>query len=161
MEPNSPLRHTKHVFRVGLLLFVAIVGLILGRSLFVPDTFGQHGFYRGANVAEQMDYTPRHGGHASCQVCHEEEAEEHADGGHRTVACESCHAPLILHARDGEKIADMPVRRSEELCLLCHQQLKARRADFPQIQPRQHLEENDGTPGPESCFECHEPHSPL
>jgi hypothetical protein len=161
MEPNSPLRHTKHVFRVGLLLFAAIVALILGRSFFVPDTFGQYGAYRGANVDEQAAHEVRHGGRESCEPCHADEFEEQAEGGHGTVTCEVCHAPGYLHARDDEKIADMPIQRSADLCLLCHQQLKARPQGQPQVQPRQHLEENDGEPGPESCFECHEAHSPL
>ena len=161
MEPDSPLRHTKHIFRVGLLFLVVLVTLLLGRSLFVPDTWGQYGWYRAASVVEYTNQLARHGGSESCRECHEDEFNTLTEAGHRSLACELCHAPLITHAVDGDKTADMPIQTTNELCTRCHQALMARPASFPQVQLRQHVEENDGEYSPVVCFDCHEPHSPL
>jgi hypothetical protein len=151
----------KHVVRAGLLLCFGVVALVLGRSLFLPESWAQFGSYRGANVAEQRDHPVRHGGNESCRACHEEESDTLAEAGHESLACESCHAPLAVHARGDETIGEMPVRRSSELCNRCHQALDARPAQFPQINPKQHVEENGEQLSATVCFECHEAHSPL
>lgn len=161
MEPASPLRHAKHIFRVFLLLIVALVVLILGRDFLVPPTFGEYGHYRAANVAEQRALAPRHGGDRACLPCHREQYSTHESGVHATVRCELCHAPVAVHAKDGEKIADMPIRKTADLCILCHQRLEARPSAQAQIQPKAHVLEQGSEPGPESCFDCHDPHSPL
>ena len=161
MRPDSPLAHAKHIFRVGLLLIVGAVALVLGRSLFVPETWGQYGHYRGGAVLDHKAPIPRHGGNESCAACHEDEFEEVMEAGHASLACESCHAPLSVHAANDEKWADMPIRRNADLCLLCHERLDGRPADHPQINRRQHVEEEGGEMGPESCFDCHEVHAPI
>jgi len=161
VRPDSPLAHAKHVFRVFLLLIAGVIALVLGRSLFVPDTWGQFGAYRAAALEQHQIKAPRHGGNAACMECHDDEPEELAAGVHHSLACEGCHAPLSVHVTDGEWVSEMPIRRSAELCLGCHEQLEARPATHPQINPGQHLEEQGGEAGPESCFECHEAHSPL
>ena len=112
MRPEGPLQHSKHIVRVGLLLVIGVVALVLGRSLFVPDTWGQFGSYRGANVAEQMVKPVHHGGNESCEMCHSDEYEEVAGGVHASLACEACHAPLSMHIVDDDKVGDMPIRRS-------------------------------------------------
>jgi hypothetical protein len=149
------------VFRVFLALIAGVVALVLGRALFVPDTWGQYGPYRAAALEQQHGKDPRHGGNAACAECHEDPLAEIADGAHASLACEGCHAPLSVHVADGEPVAEMPVRRSAALCLQCHERLEARPAAHPQINPAQHLEEQEGEAGPESCFDCHEAHSPL
>lgn len=162
MRPDSPLRHAKHIVRVALLLLIAVVVLTLGRSFFVPDSWGQYGPYRASNVAEQMAHPPRHGGNAACAGCHDAEAAELAGGGHSTLACESCHAPLAVHATTDDVIAEMPIHKDKELCLTCHRRLDARPASHPQIRERDHLKDQeveDATP--DVCFDCHSPHSPM
>jgi hypothetical protein len=161
MQPDSPLAHTKHIFRVLFLLVIGIVVLVLGRSLFLPDTWGEYGFYRGASAEEYSNLPVMHHGNASCRPCHEENVQTLADGVHHNLRCELCHAPLTTHVTGEEVTAEMPVRKSADLCLLCHRKLEARPADFPQIQARQHVEENGGEYGPEACFDCHDPHSPF
>ena len=52
MNPESPLTHTKHVFRAAILLLAVLVAMVLGRSLFVPKTWGEFGRYRGAAVTD-------------------------------------------------------------------------------------------------------------
>jgi hypothetical protein len=122
MNPESPLTHAKHVFRAAILLLVVLIAMVLGRSLFVPETWGDFGPYRGAAVAEHRDKPIRHGGNDSCGMCHDVEYADHAAGVHATVQCELCHGPVALHAdlEEGEMLAEMPVRRSRELCELCH-----------------------------------------
>ena len=160
MRPDSPLRHAKHIVRAGMLLVAGVLLLVLGRSLFVPDTWGQFGEYRGSNVAEQMAVPVRHGDNFACAECHADESETLADSGHSSLACEACHAPMALHATDGAKIGDMPVRKDQKLCLDCHLHLDARPSGHPQIHPKKHVEEQGGEPG-DSCWECHEAHEPI
>jgi formate-dependent nitrite reductase cytochrome c552 subunit len=161
MRPDSPLRHAKHALRAFIALVVALVAIVLGRSAFVPVSWGQYGSYRAANVPQQMALSPMHGGNASCTTCHDTEPAALAAGPHATLSCESCHAPLAAHVQDDEKIADMPKRKSAELCLQCHSQLDARPSTHPQIVARQHLDEMGVEFTEESCFDCHSPHAPI
>lgn len=62
MESDRPLRHARHIFRVGLLLLVVVVVLILGGGFFVPDSWGEYGWYRGEAVEEHRSHTVLHGG---------------------------------------------------------------------------------------------------
>lgn len=161
MNPESPLRHTKHIFRAFLLLIVGVVCLVLGRDFLVPPTFGQYGRFRAANVDQQRSLLVRHGGDQSCQPCHATQFDTHAAGPHMNVRCELCHAPVSTHVVDGKKIANMTVRKNADLCISCHEHLEARPATHPQIQPKQHVVEQGSEPSPESCFDCHDPHTPL
>lgn len=163
MNPESPLAHSKHVFRAAILLIVVVVAMVLGRSLFVPETWGEFGQYRGAAVAEHRDKPMRHGGNDTCAMCHDEEAAEVASGVHASVQCELCHGPVVLHAdiEEGAVLAEMPIRRNRELCELCHRKLDARPADFPQVDVREHVTENGGELTADACFACHDPHSPF
>lgn len=163
MNPESPLLHAKHVFRAAILLLAVLIAMVLGRSLFVPDTWGEFGPYRGAAVAEFRDKPVRHGGDDACGVCHDEEFAEHAAGVHAQVRCELCHGPVALHAdlEEGEVLAEMPIHRSDELCELCHRRLEARPAAFPQIDVREHVVSNGGELTANACFDCHDPHSPI
>jgi hypothetical protein len=163
MNPESPLTHSKHVFRAAILLIAVVVTLLLSRSIFVPETWGEYGWYRGAAVDDHRAKPVRHLGDDSCSPCHDTEYAEHAAGVHAPVRCELCHGPATLHVdfEEGEIIAEMPIRRNRELCELCHSRLAARAEGFPQIDVREHLAENGGELSPDACFECHDPHSPY
>lgn len=161
MDGDNPLRHTKHIFRVLLLLAAVMVLLTLGRSFFVPESWARYGWYRGDNVAEQRAKPVRHGGDDACAECHDGESAAHAGGKHAQVRCEVCHAPVAVHVTDGDRTAEMPKDPSVELCGRCHRRLDARPASFPQVQPRQHVEEQGGTFAGQVCVECHPPHAPL
>ena len=161
MESDSTLRHTKHIFRVAILLFFVVVALVLGRGLFVPDSWGEYGWYRGDSVNDHRARPVRHGGDAACAPCHEEQLDLRNAGSHATVRCELCHAPVVEHVVDGEVVAEMPIAPSLELCSRCHRQLNARPADFPQVNVRQHVEEMESEFGDNVCIECHDPHSPA
>lgn len=158
------MEHTRHIRRAVLLLLLLGGGAILARHFLIPPSFGEMGFYRYDSVFEFIAKEPRHGAPGACAECHPEVAEAKALGGHAAVACEVCHAPLATHVTMGEKTADMAIDRSWTLCAYCHQRLRARPADFVQIDLHEHL---DLAPGssipPQACLECHDTegiHSP-
>lgn len=161
MQPDRSLRHTKHVFRVGFLLLFVLVVLVLGRGAFVPDSWGEYGRYRGDSPQAHRDRPVRHGGDSSCSPCHEEKAEARNAGVHVGVRCELCHAPVSTHITEGEVTNEMAIAASFELCSRCHRELNARPTGFPQVKPRQHIEEYGGELGENACTECHDPHSPI
>jgi hypothetical protein len=152
------MEHARHVFRVVLVLVVALAAILLGRGSLVPRSFGLYGPYRFDNVAEQMSVrTPRHGGAESCTACHKPRHDEHAAGAHQRVSCEVCHAPLASHVRAGAKVAAMPVDRSFTLCARCHRRIAGRPAAFKQVDLEQHVPAKlEGG----VCLDCHNPHSP-
>jgi hypothetical protein len=152
------MEHARHVFRVLLVLVVATVGVVLGRSVLVPRSYGLHGPYRFDNVAEQASARPPlHGGARSCTACHAERAKAHAAGAHAKVSCEVCHAAVGRHAREGARIAAMKIDRSHAACARCHRKIDGRPAAFPQVVLDQHVK--GGARG-DVCLECHDPHSP-
>lgn len=161
MDPDSPFRHAKHIVRAALSLLVLLVALVIVRAAAVPPSFGRFGHYRGDSVAEYRALEPRHGGREACGTCHEEQLAAVTGSVHAPLQCEICHAPLADHVRDGSKTADMPVPETTERCLQCHRSLAARPASFPQIDPRQHVLDEGGEPGPRACFDCHDAHQPL
>jgi len=154
------LEHARHVLRVTFVLVVVVSGILIGRSLLMPKSYGQYGAYRYDNVAEQMNiHEPRHGGAESCKACHEAKYAQREEGEvHMVVQCEVCHAPLAAHVRDGKKFADMHVERSWTLCARCHRKLEGRPQTIKQITfDEKHLKNNklEGN----VCRRCHEPHS--
>lgn len=158
------MEHSKHIWRGAILLVVLLGFIVLGRHFLVPASFGEMGFYRGDALYEFMDKEPEHGGSRSCAECHDDVAAAKESGRHAAVQCEVCHAPLATHVRDGDKIGDMAVNRSWQLCAYCHRALKGRPAGIAQIDPHEHLELAAGDPIPEhACLECHDQdaiHSP-
>lgn len=64
---------------------------------------------------------------------------------------------LKIHGLD--KLADMPIDRSQRTCTICHEYLPSRPKDFPQQVVAQHLEEA-GMEEDTLCVECHDPHVP-
>ena len=156
--------HTKHIWRAVFLLFLVGGSAILLRHFLIPPTFGEMGFYRYDSVFEFTAKEPRHGSPEACAECHQDMAAAKAQGGHAAVACEVCHAPLATHVTAGEKTADMVIDRSYTLCAYCHQKLRARPADFVQIDLHEHLDLPQGSRiPPQACLECHDTegiHSP-
>ena len=152
------MEHARHVFRALVVLAVAVVVLVVGRSFLVPRSYGMYGAYRYDNVAEQASIRqPLHGGARSCAACHAERLEAVSKGAHRPVSCEVCHAPVGLHVKDGALVAPMAIDRSPAACARCHRKIDGRPPGFKQVVLDQHLP--DGIP-PGGCLECHDPHSP-
>ncbi len=152
------MEHSRHVFRVALVVMVAIGAILIGRGFLVPRSYGLFGPYRADNVAEQMKARPpAHQGAASCTPCHEPKATAHAAGGHKTVSCEVCHAPLLRHVAEGKVTGKMPIERAFALCARCHRRTQGRPEKFPQVVLEQHVTTKlEGA----VCLECHDAHSP-
>ncbi len=154
------MEHAKHIIRAVLVLVLVAVLFVLVRHALIPESFGAYGHYRYDSVAEYASLEAIHGAPNACNDCHDEQSEEKAAGKHATVSCEVCHAPLIAHVKDEAKAADMPVRRSTKLCGWCHEQLVARRGDFPQVHMTDHVTEKGGDLTEDACLECHDAHNP-
>lgn len=152
------MEHARHVFRVLLVLILGVTGVILGRALLVPKSYGIYGPYRADNVVEQAKIrAPRHAGPESCAGCHAKQSQARAAGKHKGVSCEVCHAPLSVHVSGGAVKGKMPVDRSYQLCARCHRKIAGRPEKFPQVVLDQHV---PAALEAGVCLQCHEPHSP-
>ncbi len=155
------MNDTKHIWRLFILVFIGIAAFMVGRILFVPNTFGIFGHYRASNVAEQKAFPVILQGPESCEPCHADEFDLWKNSAHKTIICEDCHAPYGSHIRNDDKYANMEINHSFELCMRCHQQLAARPDKFPQIDPLDHLAEFKLSLGDTVCLSCHSPHDPT
>lgn len=148
----------------AVLVFVAIIGLLLlGRALFIPDSWGELGYYRADAIKDELAKPLVHGQNDSCKECHAEVYDLKQQSEHARLACESCHAPVSQHVENGKKIADMPRKLGEpqvELCLSCHQKTPGRPEKFPMIEYPGHLEEQK-VKTTHTCDQCHTVHAPL
>lgn len=152
------MEHARHVFRVVFVVLAGLVVVVIGRSFLVPRSYGMYGAYRFDNVAQQANARPPlHAGARSCGDCHDDRLAGLAKGKHARVSCEVCHAPLGLHVKDADVIAEMPVDRSFRLCARCHRKIDGRPEGFPQVVIEQHVQ---GGLGAKGCLECHDAHSP-
>ncbi len=60
----------QHLKRAFILLFMALVGFLIVRSLIVPESFGQYGWYRGNSVNESMSFNVTNANSTECVDCH-------------------------------------------------------------------------------------------
>lgn len=155
------MEHTKHIIRAVLLLVLIALAFVLVRYFAIPETFGEYGHYRAGSVVDHAAPVPVHGDVGACAECHDEVAEALSEGKHLSVSCEVCHAPLSVHIGADEKVGDMPVHRTVELCGWCHQRLVARPKDFPQVVFADHVVERGGEMAQGICLECHDAHNPI
>ena len=65
---------------------------------------------------------------------------------------------LMVHGLN--KLADMPIDRSKEVCERCHQYLISRPKDFPQQVVAEHFEAMGIEDMESPCIDCHNPHRP-
>ena len=157
--------YNSHVIRIVLALLVfAVVGGI-GKYLFTPKSFGKYGHYRADAIEEEASREIRHWTNASCMSCHEHEAGMHLKGLHKTISCEFCHSTYADHVSDGKKVAVMPVKKDQEiriLCLRCHNRaIKARPGDvIKTVVMPEHLE-SQKVKVTHLCNQCHNVHAPL
>jgi hypothetical protein len=155
------MNNTKHLWRIFLLVFIIITAFMIGRLLFVPQTFGIFGHYRAANVAEQKAFPVKYQGPESCEPCHADELALWKKSGHKTIICEDCHAPYVSHVKNDDKCADMEINRSFDFCMRCHQKLPARPGSFPQINALEHVSQYKMELKDTVCLACHGPHDPT
>ena len=157
--------YNSHVKRIvlGLVVF-AVIGL-LGKMLLTPKSFGTYGHYRADTIEEEANLKIRHGTNASCFSCHQHEADIHLKGRHKTISCEFCHGPYADHIKDGKKVGTLPVKRGEEirvLCLRCHNKaIQARPEEvIKTVVMPEHLE-SQKVKVTHICNQCHNQHAPL
>ena len=157
--------YNSHVKRIvlGLAVF-AVIGL-LGKMLLTPKSFGTYGHYRADTIEEEAQVEIRHGTNASCFSCHKHEADIHLKGRHKTISCEFCHGTYADHIKDGKKVGMLPVKRGEEirlLCLRCHNKaIQARPEEvIKTVVMPEHLE-SQKVKLTHICNQCHNQHAPL
>lgn len=178
-----------HLYRLGVVLVACFAGFLVIRAYAIPDSWNHNAWYRGDTLEDLKKLPLNYGGNESCKSCHEDvslvavvekqggeefadefedeiEAESDAEPEavmefeHKTLNCESCHGPLIVHAKGDEKIGDAIVMdKSNSQCMICHEQLISRPVDFPQFpgDAEKHNDLEEKT----LCMKCHNPHDPI
>lgn len=165
MHKESKTKYNAHFIRLIIaFVVVAVVGL-LARAVFVPESMGQYGHYRGDDIEDQKNVPVRLGTNDSCFTCHKPIRQIHKEGVHKTVSCEICHGPYGNHIEDGKKVASLPVKRDKEindLCLRCHNKIIQARprksikvVGMPEHLEQRHVQLSHG------CNQCHMVHDPL
>jgi cytochrome c553 len=154
-----------HIYRLALLLVVAIAGLLWIKGWFVPAGWDTQNWYRSGALEDLRQQATVYGSNSICMTaCHDKTRKNHAAIGammassvHHGLSCESCHGPL----HEGEhKTAAAQVARDSRLCLRCHDAVAARPRQVglfsESFMAHQTLDvKKDG-----NCMQCHDPHSP-
>jgi predicted CXXCH cytochrome family protein len=139
-----------HIVRLLILMVVFAVVGVIARSIFIADSFGDFGHYRGDSVAEIAAQEPVFKGPEYCSMCHTDRHAEWTAGSHKKVKCENCHGAAGEHPATGK----LPIPSDTvKLCSGCHQKMPTRPATQPQVVVRDHA-------GTSQCILCHNPHSP-
>ena len=141
------------VIRLAIVFTIAIAAMLLIRSQYVPESYGEFGHYRGDAIELVTGRELKYAGWQMCVVCHVDEGEKKTRSYHRTLSCEVCHEPSLDHAEDpGVRLPVIP--RERDTCLPCHEYLASRPTGFPQIVEIEHNPR-------QACFNCHDPHDPT
>ncbi len=165
MHKESKSKYNSHLIKLIIAMIVFGVLALVVRHLFMPESMGQYGHYRGADIEDQKNVAIRLQTNESCFQCHKPIRKIHKTGVHRTVSCEICHGPYGDHITEGKKVGDLPVKQKQEithLCLRCHNKvIQARpRESIKMVGLPEHLEQKkvrlDHT-----CDQCHMVHDPL
>ncbi len=158
------MKHAKHIIRALLLIIVIFVFAELSRQFMRPESFGEREYYWAIALQEAMEKPARHADRALCgsAECHADIAETHGEGTHTVIDCQICHALLENHGDRDRDPTVMPIDRSPDLCLRCHERLAARPSTFKQIGFIEHMRELEMPEVREEglCVECHDPHGP-
>jgi hypothetical protein len=146
----SRFRMPPQISRLVLLTIVIVGSYLVARGLLTPASFGQHGFYRGEALAEQMSPTPVFAGRKACLECHEDIQLKLSAAEHKTIGCETCHGVGKAHAENPDLKL---VMIGDNGCLRCHEASPSRPAWLKQITVKTHYRGS-------KCVECHVPHQP-
>ena len=165
MHTESRSKYNSHLIKLVIALVVFGVAALIARKVFTPESMGQYGHYRGADIEDQKNIAIRLQTNESCFQCHKPIRRIHKAGVHKTVSCEVCHGPYGDHVENGKKIGTLPVKRGQEiipLCLRCHNQvIQARpRESIKMVGMPQHLQEKNVRID-HTCGQCHMVHDPL
>ncbi|MGA8492297.1 MAG: multiheme c-type cytochrome [Terriglobales bacterium] len=142
----------EHLVRLAVVFAIGLVAFVILRAAVVPRSFGQYGHYRGAAIAEIASRPIGLAGHATCESCHSDVADQKKLGKHVVVACEACHGALAAHADDPGSVQPKKLDTAI-VCARCHAANSAKPKWFPQVVTADHS-------GGLGCDTCHQPHSP-
>ncbi len=159
-DPGAAPNAARHVYPVLATLVVVLALAFVARTVAVPKTFGEYGWYRGAAPEEARQFTPRHVGKDACEECHDDVVAEHDKDVHVNVPCEACHGPGGKHV-ETEEATDIIRPKGREVCLTCHRRLLTRPGAFPQINWKEHFKFVGVKDESTKCISCHNPHEPL
>jgi len=138
---------------LAILFAILIIGLLVLRTRFVPESFGVEGHFRYDAIQAELDKELHYAGSLVCSECHEDQWILKNSSYHSRVACETCHGASAAHVEDSDAATPVvPTGRS--LCLSCHAYRLSRPTGFPQVVADSH---NPNKP----CMECHDPHDPT
>lgn len=158
-EASSPQRGKgiprmpQQVPRLAAVFLLAVIALLVARSVLIPETFGERGHYRAAAADSIAAHAMKYAGAQECGMCHADVAALRASGNHRSVSCEVCHGPAAAHVAAPLDVKPI-ISRERGLCTLCHAYNASRPTGFPQVDSLTH---NPGLP----CIACHVPHAPV
>jgi cytochrome c553 len=158
-------RTPRYAVRLVAVLLVFGVVFFGGLRLFIPDGSKLTGSYDAASLLYIAAQPVSYAGSSSCGAsnCHESLFNTWSAGAHGARAeqskCEVCHGPQGNHPEPGNKLQQVRGDgKLVELCLSCHQKLKARSTTGqPQIIPQEHPYPHEGVL---VCTQCHDPHAP-
>jgi hypothetical protein len=162
---ESKSKYNAHLIKLIIALVVVGAGGIFARQFLIPESMGQYGHYRGADLEDQKNVPIRIQTNESCFQCHRPIRTIHKAGIHNTVSCEVCHGPYGDHIKDGKVVGTLPVKKGTEiteLCLRCHNKIiQARpRKSIRMVGLPEHLKEKNVRLD-HSCDQCHMVHDPL
>jgi len=147
------LRDAEHLFRLAGVFAALLVVFLVARAVFTPEGFGVYGHYRAGALEEVRAREIHFAGRAACLDCHEDIAAVKKNAKHAGLGCEACHGPLQAHVADPSAVVPQKPD-AKALCLVCHMENLAKPRDFPQINPKEHADDDH-------CIRCHNPHAPL
>ena len=148
----SRFRIPPQIIRLLLVTAGILLSYYVARLFLIPESFGKYGWYRADVLQEYQTLPVTYGGAANCAECHTDVAEMKMKGGHKWIACESCHGPLAAHATDQSVMPKKMLDRN--FCVRCHEQNPSRPAGLPQVVSAEH---SQGL----TCMDCHIPHIPA
>lgn len=156
-----------HIYRLTIILVIALTAFLLLKDLAVPASWDATAWYRTDALTDLQQQPARFGGNESCRgsQCHEPKANHQArldelqNSVHKTLACETCHGPLIDHAQGEHKVGDAHLARGK-LCLRCHGALLGRAEKVAQFSPEFPIHKMMQVTEEKPCIDCHSPHAP-
>ena len=158
------------VWRPILVVLAIVAAILVARVFVVPKDFGvgprgyRFSWHRVGNEKDWKKVEVKYQGSEYCLSCHPDNYNSIKASKHQNIQCENCHGPAVQSGPDGkpigshpDQIAKLPIDRSRELCLRCHNANLAYpssgRENMLTVDPNEH---NPGN----ACVDCHNPHSP-
>lgn len=155
-----------HLYRLALLLILAIAGFVWIKGWFVPAGWDEEKWFRTGALEELKQQPIMFGGNRTCtEGCHGKTRKDHravgyslATGVHMNLGCESCHGPLYKSGHDQLAAAQIP--RDSGLCLRCHDDVPARPRMVGLFSESLMAHQALDVKRDSNCIQCHDPHAP-